>query len=408
MAQLHRRIVEEIVEIAPESPVGTPGTYTRLTHVKGSFDDGSTIEQLDPMDASTEPFDRITTIDGFSRAAPTWKMKAKAPGTQLDATATGDALTLAGNCPNLLPLYYVMGGLQTAAGSLVAASPSPTATGFSVTATQGDRLLPGQIIFVEYGGTLHATVVATRSTDAITLAIALPGAPSTGAKVINSLMLYADPANTSSFAVRQTNVHLNNMYAFTKCTGDFELGYTRGQLIELTMKARAAAFGDAEDAGEPAYEADIHGSKGFALKDALTILQPIATTTRTQYRMRDLAFSFKQGMVHTEEQGTDGVDSVIRTGDRNFVEVKITGPYDADLVTYARNKTPLRFFHAVPYGSGTTKKHWAVHCPRGFILGDPKRKNTGDLLEHEYTFVAQIDPTLSTTAQKSPIYIATG
>lgn len=411
MAQQNIRHVEEVIEVAPESPIGTAGTWSRVAHMIGSFDDGRTTEQLDPLSASTDLFDRDATIDGFKRAAPGWKMRPRAPGTQLDAAAAGGALALATTCPNLLVPSWIMGGVAIAAGSAVVASPAPTATSCSVTPAGGANFLAGTVCLVEIGtpgsGNLELNVVATRSTDALTWALAFSNAPQSGAKVINAINLFFNPSNTQSFAVRESNqADANEQYLYTKCTGDFELTYTRGQLLEMAVKCRAGTWSGPSSTvfgSLPTYSADIHGNKGFALKDAVTLLQPVATTTRTQYRMTNLAISMKQGMVHTEEHGTDGIDSVMRTGDRDLLRVTITGPLDRTLETYATSKTPLRLLHWVPQGSGNTMKGWFIHVPRCYIEGTPKRKITGGIAQVEYTLAHLIDPTLTTALLKSPI-----
>ena len=62
------------------------------------------------------------------------------------------------------------------AESTVKASSSSSATSVTVQAGHGSRFPPGSVIFVEQGGVLWPTVVASVATDTLTLAIALPAA----------------------------------------------------------------------------------------------------------------------------------------------------------------------------------------------------------------------------------------
>lgn len=416
MAQQYITTLERVLEVSPESPFSTVGSYVRQTFTQDSYEDGRVTEQLEVQDSSAELMDAQTSLDGFKRSSPSWKQLVKGNATQLDSAAAGAALVLATQNPNLLVPSYIMGGTAIAAGSAVVASPAPTTTSFSVTAAGGASFPQGTVVMVEIGtpgsGTLEPNVVLTRSTDALTFVWAFSSVPVTTNKIINMAQLYVDNANVQSYSVREANrADAAEQYEHTKCTGDFELNYSRGQLLSMGIKSRAAKWRgpDATVFGSiPAYAADIHGCRGFALKDAVTLLQPVATATRVQYAMSNLAVAMKQGMVHTESHGTDGVDSVMRTGNRDFAECTITGPWDRTLATYAAAKTPLRLFHWVPNGSGNTLKAFALHIAKGYIYGEPVRKNAAGIAQAEYKFRSLIDPTLTTKLLKSPLVFACG
>lgn len=420
MAQQNVRWVEEAVEVSLESPFGTPGTYTRITHLSKTFDDkGRKIEQVPIKDASTEYYDQLISIDGLKSVTQFgFKLLAKAPGTLLDSAASGPALTTVGANPNALLLKAILGGESVAKGSVVLASPTPTTSSFSVTAATGAGMPAGQIIWVEIGtpgsGTLVPNVVATQTVDAITTVFAFASAPGTGAKVINTFSYYPDPFNTTSFSLRRGNAaDANEQYEYLGCTGDIELTFNRGGLLEMSLKGRAANWRGPDPSvfgANVTYSADIHGNKGFALKDAYSLLQPVATTTMTNYNVRNVALAMQQGMTHTKVHGGlagSGVDAVMRLGKREFASIKLTVPYDRQLQTWHHNKTPLRFFYAAPAGTGNTLRGAAMHMAKCWIAEEPvEMVDEDEQLMMEVELRSLIDPTLTTKLQKSPLTIA--
>lgn len=77
---------------------------------------------------------------------------------------------------------------QRGDGGTVQASPSPTTTNFSLDTGEGAEFAEGQLIAVETaaGSNVYAlSFIESKSTDAITLGIALPAAPASGCKVLN-------------------------------------------------------------------------------------------------------------------------------------------------------------------------------------------------------------------------------
>lgn len=122
---------------------------------------------------------------GWRRGSLTVGGQLVSTGVEYNASATPaqDALSKV--------LKAIAGGQYSAAGSLVASGAS--ATGVTVTATQGSRFPEGAICAVETGVASGLFVVApidTRSTDAITFSHSLGFTPAVGAKVINCDLIF--------------------------------------------------------------------------------------------------------------------------------------------------------------------------------------------------------------------------
>ena len=383
--------------ISPEATFGLGGgAVSQIWPKSGSFDDSRDQEEVTVDDESPYFFDEKTALLGLKSGGCKFSTNVVPAGGLLNAAASP------ATPPHSIALKAMLGGEQANAGSLVATGTSPTQV--TVTAGQGSRLPAGTLCLVEVAGTLYPTFVATQSTDTLTFGIALPGTPGTGALVINAYQYYPTDANSSSLEVRRALVgDANEQYQYLGCNGNFELNLERGKLITETYNLTCADWNEGALGYSTAFAANSQGS-GFVLKNAVTLLQTPATTTRTNLPFTSLALKFSTAMALQEEHGgINGWSAWQRTGmERVACEVTLRTRIDRQLVTWWNARTQLRLFHATMAGSGLTARAHMVHLPLLTPRGAPKIVDVGGRRLHEFRAVTQIDGTLATALQRAP------
>lgn len=162
---------------------------------------------------------------------------------------TGEVLARAlssvtpGAAPNTIGLIYA--GTNDAVGgstaSTVQASPSPTTTTFSVEAGKGARYLAGNNITIN--GT--ARVVESVATDAITISVALSGAPSAGQVVMPDTTANLVATANALIAKRYTKIILGlQHYLNFSVSGDtVNTPSAGGAALRLLQQAAADQVG---------------------------------------------------------------------------------------------------------------------------------------------------------------------
>ena len=383
--------------ISPEATFGLGGgAVSQIWPKSGSFDDAREQDEVPNDDESPYFFDEKTALLGLKTGGCKFSTNVVPAGGQLNAAASP------ATPPHSVALKAMLGGEQANAGTVVVTGTSTTQV--TVTGGQGARLPAGTLCLVEVSGTLYPTFVATQSTDTLTFGIALPGTPATGALVINAYQYYTTDANSASLEVRRAIVgDANEQYQYLGCNGNFELSLERGKLITEAYNLTAADWNEGALGYSTAFAANSQGS-GFVLKNAVTLLQTPATTTRTNLPFTSLALKFSTAMALQEEHGgINGWSAWQRTGmERVACEVTLRTRIDRQLVTWWNARTQLRLFHATMAGSGLTARAHMVHLPLLTPRGAPKIVDVGGRRLHEFRAVTQIDGTLATALQRAP------
>ena len=225
----------------------------------------------------------------------------------------------------------ILGGKSAEdSGSAVAASPSPTTTGFSVGSGHGSNFSEGQIASVVISGVSYPFVVTDVSTDALTVWPALPSAPSSTAVVHNSQYVYLDETNESSLQwLTETAIDRGNLWLLKGCQGDLQfdlqrngtLGFTTNQNVaeyvhddEITTPQGGSAIGFATYDAEP-----IWGTEGGV------ILTPTSGSTRTLVRCVEFSLSLggPKWIEAGDYAGTEGLGQWVQDIPRIMVELTI-------------------------------------------------------------------------------------
>lgn len=379
------------------------GTLAQIWPV--SYEGRRRRERVPVMDESIYFHDRKKSLHGLKRATSNLALRTAAPAVQLNNAATP------ATSPNHLGLKALLGGEVATAGSGVAVGTSPTAV--TVTATQGSRFEPGQLVAVEYGGTLHVTVVATRAGDDLTFAIALPGAPSANAAIINLYNYYFSDTNSQSLEVRRATVgDANEQHQHLAGTGGLELSYEGpGRILTERYALEFADFNEGALGYSTAYAANAQ-SEGFVLGGATTLLQTPATTTRVHYPMHSVRCELRPAMAHNPEHGgVQGTYGVMRAGgqddERAPATLVVSIPKDRARLADWEAATDLRFLHITPYGSGLTKRFSIIHAPLCY-LDDVQDRDEGGRMMLDLTLIPRMNTAGAAALARASVVLARG
>ena len=121
----------------------------------------------------------------------------KAVPARLTSSATPYDASNASALSHTILCDHWLGGLHVAAGSTVAASPSPAVGGCTVGSGHGSRFVVGQIVLING----YARTITAVSTDALTWTPDLPSAPSASDAVLNTYSFYRAEAQTQSLTI---------------------------------------------------------------------------------------------------------------------------------------------------------------------------------------------------------------
>ena len=247
---------------------------------------------------------------GFRSATWDWSGHLISHGTSLTSGATPPSIDGLGTI-----LKATMGGRSVAAGSTVAASPSPTTTGFTVGAGHGSRVTAGKIIWVADSlGRYHPGKVKTVSTDAVTLACALSFTPAAGAVVLNSETFYeTDAPETSLQFITEGENRNGDCYILLGCHGSLSLGLSHGQLAMVSGQWQVAKWlQSSASAGDPVASASLShsltGSAPVPFTASSAIFAPSGATTRVAPIVESLALNLN--FVWQAVPSLNGVDGV--------------------------------------------------------------------------------------------------
>lgn len=192
------------------------------------------------------------------------------------------------------------GGASAAAGSAVASSPSPSTTGFTVTAGHGSRFTRGTWVAVETSAgsnVYEANIVKGVSTDALTFSWAFSFTPASTAKVINSesfVLTQGLPSTTKSlqFYVRGENSLSNHL--MLGCQGPLQVEWALGQFPTWSLSASAMSFlteSEMVDAQGAVASVSMPGGSPVPVTTGAVILSPISGTLRTRPIVSEIKWS---------------------------------------------------------------------------------------------------------------------
>jgi len=221
------------------SQVGSPSNFLDFPYVEGSQAPTRSWDHLDPQ--STE---------GYLDAQELMVLGKRACSLGLTLHLSGSGTALDGNVAPLNStnwwmarfLQTIMGGLQTEfpPSAVTQVQAGSTTTVVNVTAGHGFRFIPGRAIGVIVNGRYELREVLSRSTDAISLKVALSAAPTTGTTAIASytFFLTEDPQNT--LQIWMEGYEQSDKFVYLGLQGPIGLNITTAALAQMTVQLSGA------------------------------------------------------------------------------------------------------------------------------------------------------------------------
>lgn len=318
--------------------------------------------------------------------------------------------------PNMLLLKALFGGESASAGSTCAAG--STTTSINVQTGHGARFAVGTMIAVEVSGTLYVRKVKAIATDALTLDLALPGSPSSGALVLNGYNYFPTQSNTQSVSMQHAAINAANLSDYNQqweCrggTGNVTLSLEPGKTAVVGYELQGTVWaGPSTSPGLlPAPAASESQGTPWVLNNTTVLFQTTAASTTTHTPIRKLDLKFSGGMIHLPEYGgIEGTTGVERVGDGYmFVDGEITKLYDPTFDAYYASETDLMLRVVQQYGTGLTARFLVVDLPTMFLSARPVVDVDGGVRVHKFAFECREDATISspsTDAARSPVRI---
>lgn len=318
--------------------------------------------------------------------------------------------------PDLLLLKALWGGELASAGSTAAAG--STTTSVNVQTGHGSRFAVGGIAAFEVSGVLYPRKVKAIATDALTLELALPGSPASGALCVNGYGYYPTQSNAQSVSVQHAAINHANLSDYAQQwelrggTGDATLTLEPGKTPMVGYELRGAVWSGPSSAPGllPAPAAAETQPVGFVLNNTTVWFQPVAATTTLHTPIRKMDLKLNGGMIHLPEYGgVEGRSGVERVGDGYcFATGEITKLYDPTFDAYYASETAMRLTMIQQYGTGLTARFVVVEVPTFFLSERPKVEFDGGVRVHKFSFEALEDASITspaTDAARAPVRV---
>lgn len=272
----------------------------------------------------------------------------------------------------------VLGGEQVSSSATVGVG---STTSQVITSVANAAKFPVGIVagFPTTSGLQPAFVISNVS-DSLGVWPALASAPTNGQSIANFYNYYPTETNTNTMAIRHCEADNSSyQWEFLGTTGEIEIALKRGELMTLTMNAKAALHTGPQALG---FTATVTGSDGMApplvLQGGLCMLLTSGSTTRTHYPLVGASFKMKGGGTLLEElsnNSTNGFSGVMKTGSRVFSDIELEFESDLAHNTTWSNNTDLSVWVHAEVGSGLNKRFIGFFFPSCQIIGEPNNSS---------------------------------
>jgi hypothetical protein len=408
MAQINRRSKDAATYVGFETTFGsTPATMVRAFPVEGTFNGDIMQTELENLEEMVDLYDNKATVRGLKGGTVKADFYMRVPSLQL----------VSGQSSQTHYLNEVLrGGLGfrlVSQGSLVAGV--PTQNVIDVTTPQGTRFSRGSWCGVEVDGEIEPAKVIDRTGDTLTLFPDLSAIPTAGALVVNSYT-YLPSVNSAASLHIQHAINGDSseglQWAMSGSAVSLTFDIKRNELAKITMEATVADWQGPGNFGFVTASASDPMSTPFAVRDAITIFQPVTTTTRDSYCLISAEVKLNGGLEHVECLGAiEGKTSVFRKSQRLFVEATLKFRFDNVMDSlYWQTQELMSCIMMIPKGSGTTKRWIVLEIPTCRIVGKPKLTDENGMQYMEVTVHGTRDETvvnaLSTNLESAPFRVA--
>lgn len=382
MTQANIRDFAEVTLLAKESTFSVLPTMKPFIVEAGSFEDDQRNTALEDLDSSSLGLDTKDVVDGVFEGDGKFKAKLKSYATQITSTtpATQPALFDFLEC--------VMGGIAVGAGSAIS-----TGGVDSVTVGDDTGYTVGQVFGISGGGDVQIAVLEAKPGSDVLEFWPEVGVAVTSGTAINGYNVFFTGTNEKTFSVQHAKKDSSDAQREHRgCIGKAKLITNLNELFTIEGEFTSADGQDGALSISTAVQTNPLASGGHAIKNAVVLLQPAATTTRTHYCVESFATEIDPGMEFTPCHGTtQGKGGAMRVKGRGLIKIMLTVRFDRDKDAEFIARTAERLLYSVPKGTGTSKRHVGVYAPKVKLVRKPKQKKEGGRLLYELEYVAQID-----------------
>lgn len=294
-------------------------------------------------------------------------------------------------------MKVVFGGHTVNTGSIAKASPSTTA----IDVDNPSYFSKGQFALFSTTNGLEPALITNIATDTLSVTPALSSAPASASVVANMDNFYPSETNGYSLTFQHAKADSSDMqWTLKGCkVNSFDLKLERDKLVVASVELEGKGWVSGSQSIATTYVTESLATP-MVVKDATTIFQPIATTTRTQYPLESVSFKVTPGIEFLPELGgVEGSTGVMRTGERIFSEatLKFRADTRADFDWNAQNDMQLHVM--IPKVDSNSVKRWiVVSMPTCQIVGKPKWSDTDGRLTCEVTVKSKLNGLVTSPA----------
>lgn len=386
--------------IGSESTFGTvAGTLERVYPKEGISLEINQME-VDDMSESIYLFDQKDTVSGYKDAACKLAIHL-APRTSQLAVADVPVFTDTGNS---ILLKNAFGGYAASGSSGITSG-----TTASIVVDAGAKFSIGQWVAVPVSGALYPSKITNVSTNTLSLYPYLPGNPASGSVCVNMENFYPTENNSGSFSIEHCKAEDSSVqYRLLGCIANGNVKVSRDAPIMFEADVKAADWSQGS-LGISVAEGTAEQTAPFFCNDELVLLQPVSTTSRTNYALLSIDVKTELSNTFLEEfGGVQGKTGPVRNGKRGIAELSVKLAFDPDQYTRFDAKTPMFFAYAASKGTGTSKRFVGFDLPYCVFKEIPKISEENGIMYLEGTLVAKLNTPKTTDLSRSPMTIFMG
>lgn len=365
----------------------TPSTTYSAIPVNGSVSFELSQTEIENEDESIKLYDKKTTVRGLKGGSVKFDMYIKPYSTALSSS----------NAPTdhyvqqILKSFF--GGHRVHSGSLVQAAATTTSVPMDSGAT---RSLVGQWLMFSGSAGLEPAYVKAMSSNTATVIPALTSIPASASVVVNGDTFYPTETNTNSLTIQHAKADSSNFqWQANGCLPkSLDIKVERDGLVMMSAEYEAATWITGSVVGLTTTSLVTETqTTPFAGKDAVFILQPLATTTRTHLPLESFAIKLNTGMEFIPDLGsTEGKVGTMRTGERLFAEATVKFRADVQEDFDWNAQTDLQMHLMIPKTTAEGIKRWiCISIPTANIVGKPKWSDTNGRLTCEVVLHSKLN-----------------
>jgi len=408
MAQINVRTRDAATYVGFETTFAAqPATMVRAFPIEESFQAELEQTELENLEESVDLYDNEATVRGMKGGKVKMDFYLRVPSAQLVSGQSSQTHYL-----NEV-LRAGLGFRFVSQGSTVAGTGGPTT--FNVAAGQGSRFSRGTWIGVEVDGEIEPAKVIERSTDTLTVYPDLSNSLVNGARVANSYTYLPSVNAATSLHIQHAKNGLTSeglQWGMSGSAVSLTFDIKRNEIAKLGVEAEVADWRGPQILGIATGSASDPMTSPFAVRDAVTIFQPITTTSRNSYCLISAEIKLNGGLEHVECLGaTEGKTAVFRKGQRLFGEASLKFRFDPDVDSiYWETQELMSCIIMIPKGSGNTKRWIVLEIPTCRVVGKPTVSEESGMFYLSVQLQATRDETVvnaaSTNLESAPFRVA--